>query len=185
MVGWVVVGMAETMGDGETLEAVAKAVADVGKGVLMNVILSWVDYKRANGVARDELAEMMGTSVEVEEIHTAKEMIKDFCKDKKPELIQGKKLKEAVGSRQGHTKTNREIHDILDLMEMLDENGVAPMFIMEARKIDKIPKKKLRAEEETVENKMDRLEEMVRAISKKVEDNHGEMKRELGSVKPS
>ena len=174
------------MADGELLEKVAQAVAGVeGNGVIMNVILGWVDYKKSNGMARDEMVDIMITSVEAEEIHTAKEILKDFCKDKKAEYIVGKKLKEAVGNRQGNTKTNKEINDILDLIEMMDENGVAPMFIMESRKIDKIPKKKPRNENETVENKMDRLEEMVKAISKRVEDNHGEIKRELLSVKPS
>ena len=170
----------------EDAKKVGKALDIVeGNGAVVDTVLCWVDYRRGCGDTREDLVDIMGTKLEAEEINAAKKVLQEFMKDKKKELVKGlsTKLAEAVGIRRGHTKTSREIDDVLDLMELLDEKGEAPIYVMTSKCMRKVPRKETAEEEVTA--KLDRLEELIKSIDKKVESNHGEVKREIGAMKPS
>ena len=189
MVRWEVVRMTETTDESsrdETLAKVAKALEQVeGSGAIHHHILCWIDSKKMNGTPREELSEMVISSAKPEDIHEAKEALKDHVRLQKSEFTQEKAVSVALTPRQGNKKVQSEVKDILDLMEFLDERKSMPILMMSSRQLAKIPKKAREITKEDICDKLDIFQQMVKALENKVDANHGEVKRDILGIKPS
>ena len=169
----------------ETLLKVQEAVANVqGRGAIIEPTLCWIESKKENGLTNTELLEMMETVVEASEIHLAKEALSEFIKEKRPVQMQDKRFQGQVISRKGNKKTESEKYDILKMMEWLDEAGAMPILVMTSNKINKMPKKD-QIEEANIGTRLGRMEELLKAMDKKVETYNSELKREIYGIKPS
>ena len=146
----------------------------------MQPTLCWIDARKMNGAPREELNEIIISSVSPEDIHEAKEALKDHIRVKKVELTQEKVVVDAIKGRQGNSKVQSEVRDILNLMEFLDEKKCMPIFLATSKYLGRLPKKAASpASPEDIINKLDMFENMMKAIKKKVDSNHGEVKREI------
>ena len=179
---WSVARMEEVK---ETLLKVQEAVASVqGRGAIIEPTLYWVESKKENGITTTELYELIDTVVEASEIHLAKETLSTFVREKRPIQMQEKKFQGVVISRKGHKKTETEIDDILKMLEWLDEAGAMPILVMTSKQVNKMPRRG-QVDEEDIGMRLGRMEEVLKAMDKKVENYNCELKREIYSIKPS
>ena len=145
----------------------------------MEPTLCWIQAQRENGKTLVELSELMMDIVEASETHSAKEILAEFVRERREDLLAQKRFKDAIKGRMGHHKTESEVDNICNMLEWLDELGQLPLIVMTCDSINRMPKRALSNEEDK------EMGARLTRMDKKVETYHCEVKREIYSIKPS